>query len=205
MSRVSMEDWRQASMVKLKPHGSAVISSGRTLEHAAFVIQGCVRIFQVSDTGREVTLYRVRDGEACSLMMASILGETEYGASAVVEEPSEFLIVPVDAFKEWSVRYPDIHHYVYRQFILRMTQMTTLLDHIAFRPIEYRIASWLLGKAAAANDPIRITHDQLAVELGTAREVVSRALKQFEKQGFVQVSRGRILIMDRHGLESIVS
>lgn len=203
LSDVSYEDWQKASIITIEPNARHPIQEGHTLEHAVLVLDGSIRIFQLSESGREVTLYRVQSGEGCVLMLASILGETEYGANAVVETTSELMLLPAETFKQWMVRYPEINKYVYRQFLQRMKYMTNLLDHIAFKPIEYRVADFLLRKACPTTQSLTITHDQIAAELGTAREVVSRALKSFEKSGLLRLRRGKIEMIDWSHIERI--
>lgn len=199
-SQVSIEDWQQASVTTIEPGTKHPVQAGHSLGHAVFVLSGSVRIYQISETGREITLYRVQRGEGCVLMMASILGETEYGASAVVESSTEVMLLASDVFKEWNSRYTLISQYVYKQFIQRMGYVTNLIDHVAFKPIDYRIADFLLRKSSELTATLAITHDQMAIELGTAREVISRVLKGFENAGMVRLQRGRIELMDRSRL-----
>jgi CRP/FNR family transcriptional regulator len=203
LSQISAEDWQQAQLTFIEPGITHSVQSGHAMEHAVFVISGCIRIYKMSDTGREITLYRVQNGEGCMLMMASILGETEYGASAVVETRSEILLVAADTFKQWTPRYPLISQYVYKQFIKRMFAVTELLDHVAFKPIDYRIADFLLRNSSDHTKVLVVTHEQMAIELGTAREVISRVLKTFEHTGIVRLHRGKITHIDRSSLEQI--
>lgn len=207
-SVLAKEDWQQGSIIRkdLDSASRLDFSSKKRVEHAVFVLNGDVRIYQISDTGREVTLYRLSRGECCVLMMASILGETEYGASASIESSSEFFIVDAQKFKEWATRYEAISKYVFRLFMERMRRVTNLLEDITFKPIEFRLAKFLLDHSEDVykeERTIKVTHEQIAVEIGTSREVVSRVLKAFEKDGFVRLGRGVLTIMNRHSLEEI--
>lgn len=202
---VEPEDWQHPDIAVIRVPMSLAIRQGGLLEHAIFTLDGSIRVYKVSDTGREITLYRVRGGECCVLMMASIMGEMEYEASASVETPSELFILPIDVYKQWVEKYKPLRQYIYRMFTQRMSIVTTLIDDVAFKPMEYRIADFLLHKTSGASTTLRITHDEIAVELGTAREVISRKLKEFEKEGWLVLGRGRIQDIQRAALEQVKS
>lgn len=203
LAPVTKEDWKHASLLRLEPHALHGVQAGHKLEHAAFVLEGCIRIHQLSETGREVTLYRLEPGEGCVLMLASILGETAYGAFAEIERYSEVLIVPADVFKRWTHQYESVSRYVYQQFIGRMRYMTNLLDDVIFKSMNYRIARFLLDNTTVAEPTLSRTHEGIADELGTAREVVSRVLKEFEQAGCVRLGRGKVEVHARERLSLI--
>ncbi|RKN74970.1 Crp/Fnr family transcriptional regulator [Paenibacillus ginsengarvi] len=163
-----------------------------------FVLRGSVRILKVSRQGREVTLYRVQDGQSCVLMMASILGESAYEASASIEAETEIMLIPIPLFKSWLDVYQPLKRYIFQQITQRITSVTELLENIAFKPISYRIADFLIKQSASNGTVIKITHEQLAIELGTAREVISRALKDFSRKNIVVSGRGQLQIVDRN-------
>ncbi|MBH5319552.1 Crp/Fnr family transcriptional regulator [Paenibacillus sp. GSMTC-2017] len=203
---VSTSDWenRGLSIVRVPP--SIAIAEGHLFEHAAFVLSGTVRIYKVGATGRELTLYRVRQGEVCVVMMASILGETPYEATAAIEEDTVLLLLPVDLFKRWMSNYPTLNQYIYKLFIKRMVGVTDLIDDIAFKPMEVRVAELVLQRlSAGCDDKLSITHEQLASELGTAREVVSRTLKELEQRGVLEIGRGSIRHIRTEELKRIVT
>lgn len=203
LASVSTEDWRRASVIRIEPDARHPIHGRHRLAHAAFVLDGRIRIHQLGDTGREVTLYRLGPGEGCVLMMASILGETEYGASAEVELSTELLLLPAAEFKRWTFAYEPVSQYVYRQFIHRMRHVTNVLDDVIFRTMNYRVSRFLLQHTDAAEPVLVCTHERVADELGTAREVISRVLKEFERAGIVRLGRGRIEVLNRAGLEDM--
>ncbi|MEK3746386.1 Crp/Fnr family transcriptional regulator [Brevibacillus sp. FSL K6-0770] len=177
-----------------------VMDEGHLFAHAAFVLEGKVRIHKISESGREITLYRVTRGGVCVLMMASILGELEYAASAELEEETELLLLPVKVFKQWLDEYKDVRQFIYSTMIKRMASVTTLMENIAFKPIDYRLAKFLLSCTTESDNQLLITHEAIAIELGTAREVVSRSLKEFESAGWIKLGRGRITNIDRTSL-----
>lgn len=202
---VSDEDWRSAEWTAVDPSTPHSIREGHLFRHAIFVVSGVVRVYKISPaTGREITLYRVKDGECCMLMAASILGDTEYEASMSIETVTEALLLPAAVFKRWMDTIQPFRQYIYKQMIGRMTSVSTLLEQVAFHSIPCRIADYLLTESAKAQeDTLRMTHERLAAELGTAREVVSRALKELAARGAVALRRGEIAIADRRLLHAI--
>lgn len=193
--------WNTSELISVTPATPHSIREGHVLRHAAFIMSGRIRIHRITPEGREVTLYRVHGGECCVLMLASILGDTAYEASVDIETDSEVLLIPIPTFNELMDTTRPLKQYVYKQIIDRLTSVTKLLEHIAFRSIPYRIAEYLLS----GGPTLRMTHEQLAIELGTAREVVSRTLRTFVQEGAISLGRGRIVIMDAYGLERIMT
>lgn len=193
--------WRHPDITVERFSPQLTMQQGHLFAHAAFVLSGKVRIYIISESGREVTLYRVQRGGVCVLMMASILGETGYEASAQLEEETELLLLPVDVFKDWMDHYKDLRQFIYRNMINRMVSVTSLVEDIAFKPINARIAELLLRRTTDSRNHLSITHEAIAIELGTAREVISRSLKEFEKAGWLQLGRGRIAAIRRDALQ----
>lgn len=191
-------NWEAAEIVSVSPDTAHNVREGHRLQHAMFILSGSVRIYKISPEGREITLYRVQKGQCCVLMMASILGETEYEASAAIETATEILLIPAAEFRSWMDAYLPVRQFIYKQFVQRMTNVTMLLEKVAFQPIPCRIAEYLLLESAQRQaDMLRITHERLAIELGTAREVVTRTLKEFAVKGAIAVHRGRIDLLDK--------
>lgn len=197
LSSIPEKDWLQTEIRTVTSDTPHSIREGHLLQHAMFILKGSVRIYKVSEQGREVTLYRVQDGQSCVLMMASIIGEVAYEASASIEVETEVLLIPVQLFKKWIDTYEPLKQFVFKQIIHRITSVMNLLENIAFRSISYRIADFLISQSTANNTIIKITHEQLAIELGTAREVISRALKDFANKNILVSRRGYIQIVDR--------
>jgi len=196
--------WMQCEIRTVSPSTSLFIREGHMFQHAVFVLSGTVRIFKGNEQGREITLYRVQDGQNCVLMMASILGDTPYEASVEIEEETDLLLVPIPLFKNWIEICQPLKQFIFGQMVERITSVMTLLDSIAFRPITYRIAQFLLGNTNDKNATLRITHEQAAIELGTAREVVSRALKVLTDNRLISQGRGYIEVLDRDRLLQVL-
>ncbi|KAI7257275.1 hypothetical protein KC345_g10830 [Hortaea werneckii] len=188
----------------MKVEANYVIEEGQFLEYAVLMLEGTIRMYKISAGGREITLYRIHGGECCPLMTTSILGESEYEASACVETASLALLIPVNTFRDWIDRYQGFRQFIFKSFANRILIMSSLLDSINFKSIRGRIAEYLVQHSHDSGDRLSITHDTLSVELGTAREVISRTLKQLEKEGLIMLSRGQITLVSREGIENYV-
>ncbi|MNX08835.1 cAMP-activated global transcriptional regulator CRP [compost metagenome] len=205
LSLIPEEDWAEAEIRTVNPATPHFIREGRVLQHAMFILQGTVRIYKITPQGREITLYRVQNGQTCVLMMASILGETPYEASASIEVDTEVLLIPIPLFRKWMDLYMPLKQHIFQQIIERITSVTQLVENIAFQSIPYRIAEFLLKQMDTDNHAtLQITHEQLAIELGTAREVISRSLKDLARKKIIVTRRGCIQIMDRNLLLELI-
>ncbi|MNI42805.1 Global nitrogen regulator [compost metagenome] len=205
LSTVSQPDWDRAELIHIDTSTPHSIREGHSLQHAMFMIRGSIRIYKISEQGREITLYRVKSGQSCVLMMASVLGETEYEASASIEVESEVLLIPVDLFRQWMDNYKPLRQFIYKQFIHRISDVSNLLENIAFNSIQDRLAHYIYINTNEQTAIWKITHDQLAIELGTAREVISRTLQSFQQAGILSLHRGKIHLLNRSALEKMMN
>ncbi|MDR6884146.1 CRP/FNR family transcriptional regulator [Bacillus sp. 3255] len=206
LADITEQDWNHAGMKVIQMEPNYMIEEGHFLEHAILILEGTVRMYKISGGGREITLYRIHSGECCPLMTSSILGESEYEASACVETPGLVLIIPVEIFRDWTDRYKNFRQFIFKSFAKRIVIMSNLLDNIHFKSIRGRISEYLVQMAVQSgnSDTLYVTHDSLSVELGTAREVISRMLKSLEKEEMIKLSRGKITIMNRTALENYI-
>lgn len=189
----------QASFARL-PAAATVFEEGDVCSAFAILAQGQVRVFKIGESGREITLYRFARGESCILTASCILSDRQFPAIATVEEPAEAFVVPYAAFQQWVDRFPPWRDYVFQLLSRRLATVLAIVDEVAFRRMDVRIAEFLLRHAPPETNALALTHQQLATELGTSREVVSRILADFAAGGLVQLSRGSVSILDRPGL-----
>lgn len=204
LADISHEDWQEEGITITTLSVNHVIHEGEFLESAALILDGTVRMYKLSGNGREVTLYRINDGECCPLMASSILGETAYEASACIEKPTTVLFIPVHIFQKWMNNYINFRQFIFKSFARRLLIMSDLIDSMFFKSIKSRIAEYLLKMTSIDNDSLSITHDHLSIELGTAREVISRTLKAMEKEGLLTLSRGQITHIQRQKLLELI-
>lgn len=177
------------------PKGALIFDEGAACTNLAIVLSGKVRVFKLSESGREISIYRIDKGESCILTISSILSDLKFPATAVVEEDLTALMLPADVFKDLVDIDEKWRNYTFRLVNQRLANVITVVEEVAFRRMDERIAEFLMSKIKDSNSELTITHKQIADELGTHREVVSRILKDFEKDGFIQLARNKIKIL----------
>ncbi|MDP3196007.1 Crp/Fnr family transcriptional regulator [Tabrizicola sp.] len=183
------------------PAGTRVFEAGQRAQNMLLLLQGSVRVQHGSDTGREVFLYRVHAGESCILTTACMLADEEYAAEGIAETEVEAVAIPRSVFDDLTARSVAFRTFVFRTYSRRIADLFALIDDIVFQRIDVRLAERLLD--LEQNGIIQATHQALAVELGTAREVISRTLGEFQRRGWVETARGEISITQRAGLERL--
>lgn len=186
------------------PPGTSVFHSGDACRSYLFVLAGSVRVEKVAENGREIVLYRVGPGETCLLTTTCLIARENYPAQGVTETEVRAVALPDNLFHEALALSPEFRAFVFASFGARMTDLMLLVEAISFGRGDARLARRLLESATASGEVVA-THQQLAAELGTAREVVSRLLKDFEQRGLVRLARGRIEIADRPGLQALAA
>ncbi len=194
--------WREVIMaaktVRL-PAQSLVFRQGDECTHYLLMLEGSVRVYRVSRKGREIVLYRIGDGQTCPVTAAMLLSGQRYPAEAVVERDSHIVLLPAKHFHYALDKSSAFRQFVCQAYSERIGDFIVLLEEVAFGHVDTRLAQWLLSHSDGQN-PIEASHRELATELGTAREVVSRQLKEFERCGWVKLGRRRIHISDSTGL-----
>ncbi len=201
----------EASVVHIEA-GEYFLREGDTCAHFALVISGKIRVFKLGENGHEITLYHVGPGEACPLNVSCILSDRPVPAMAQVEESLLAIVVPAPTFRAWVAEHESLRTFVFQMFSTRLMEVMSLVEEVAFRRMDQRLARRLAellvedrpggsvekpgGSAEKPGGSVEITHAGIAADLGTAREVVSRLLKEFERLGAIQLSRGRILLRD---------
>lgn len=178
------------------PAGKQLLSLRETPTAMAFPTTGAVRVYLVSPEGREITLYHVNPGSSCVLTASCILGGSGFPALAEVQKEVLAWIVPAAAFREWVAQSEFWRHYVFQLLGDRLATVLARLEETNFDRIDLRLARILL---AGGNEWLG-THQSLAVDVGTAREVVSRTLDRWRTAGWIATQRGRITILDRPAL-----
>lgn len=187
-----------ATVVRLDA-GAFFLREGDLCSHFAVLASGKMRVFRLGESGHEITLYHVGPGDACPLNVSCILSDTAVPAMARVEEDGEAVMVPVTTFRAWMAQHEPIRSFVFQMFATRIEEIMSLVEEVAFRRMDQRLARRLhdlLGSNGPARGSVETTHAQLAADLGTAREVVSRLLKEFERLGAIALARGRIALKD---------
>ncbi|WP_375688637.1 Crp/Fnr family transcriptional regulator [Pseudooceanicola sp. LIPI14-2-Ac024] len=190
------------SQVVEVPAGTQVFEPGQSADNLLLLLNGTVRVQQKSDTGREVFLYRVHAGESCVLTTACMLAFEDYAADGIAETDVTAVAIPRATFDDLAARSPVFRQFVFKAYSRRITDLFTLIDDIVFQRMDVRLAARLL-ELAGEGDTVQATHQVLANELGTAREVISRTLSEFHRRNWIEQSRGQVHIVGREGLERL--
>ncbi|WP_243881227.1 Crp/Fnr family transcriptional regulator [Rummeliibacillus suwonensis] len=194
-----------AFIQKAIPKDTVIFNEGDECGTVAFLLSGSIRISKIGKNGREIVLYRLGSGDSCILTISSVLANISYPATAVVEEDAEVILLSIQQFKELMTINPEFQQYIYKLLAARLLEVMTLVDEIVFHKMDERLIEYLLRHSKNDEDIIEITHEELASQLGSVREVISRLLKGFERDGLIQLSRGKVKIMHRSGLEEKLS
>lgn len=184
------------------PAGTVLFQEGSHCESYMLVLEGSVRVQKLSETGREIVLYRVERGQSCVLTTSCLMTREDYGAEGIAETEIHAVMLPAQPFRALLAQSDIFRDFVFAAYASRIAGLLLLIEEVAFGRIDARLAQWLLTRGAE-DGQWRGTHQDLAVELGTAREVVSRQLKEFERRGWVSLFRGRIDIIDKTALADL--
>lgn len=190
------------SQIVSVPDGATIFGPGQSPENMLLLLDGTVRVQQVSETGHEIVLYRILAGQSCVLTTACLLGSEDYSAQGIAETTVQAAAVPRDVFDTLVVQSKPFRDFVFAAFSKRITDLFLMIDEVAFQRLDVRLADKLLRLSGGA-DAIATTHQKLSVELGTAREVVSRQLQEFQRRGWIALARGRVELIDRHELSRL--
>lgn len=175
--------------------GAVLFGPGSPANHLLLLVSGTVRVKQLSESGREIVLYRVRSGESCALTSACLMAFEKYSAEGIAETDLEAVLVPRDCFDELMSISREFRAFVFEAYSKRITDLFLVIEEIAFKRMDVRLAERLIA-LKGTQDTLHLTHHQLAIELATAREVISRQLKEFERRGWVRLNRGVITLQD---------
>lgn len=184
--------------------GSSLYRPGDPCKQFVYVLNGSIRVSLLSDVGNEVLLYRLGAGDTCVLTTSCLLGKNSYSASAVVENDLDLLTMSDSEFVSAMNSSEEFRKLVFNSFSERLSGMMEKLDEVAFHSIGCRLANALLARESREGR-IEITHDLLAIEIGSAREVVSRKIAQWQQQGLVDRGRGYIQILDSDQIQNIAN
>lgn len=192
--------FQQASLVQLSK-GQHVCHEGSSCSHLAILLRGTVRVYKLGESGKEITLYRVGTGESCILTASCILSHIPFPAIAICESDIEAVVVPAGDARKWLSESAAWRDYIFGLVATRLTNIINVVEDVAFRRMDKRIADHLYNRIDKTRHLLQATHQEIASELGTSREVVSRILKDFEQNDIIKVTRGSIELIDAGKLD----
>ncbi|HTN45812.1 MAG TPA: Crp/Fnr family transcriptional regulator [Flavipsychrobacter sp.] len=184
------------SIEKTYTAGSTILNEDAHIRSIPIVVKGSLRVMRTEEDGREILLYYIKAGESCIMSFLGGLHHETSKVKAEVEDDATILFLPVDKVSLFIKEYPQWLDYIFRLYHKRFEELLEIVNAIAFKKVDERLLDLLHKKAELTQSKmITITHEQLANELGTARVVVSRLLKQLEDNGAVQLGRNKITLM----------
>lgn len=189
------------SQVIRLPADTIIFGPGKSPDHLLLLLQGTVRVQQLAESGREVVLYRATAGESCVLTTACMLAYEDHAAEGVAETEVVAAAIPRGVFDDLVASSKEFRNFVFRAYSRRISDLFHVIEDIAFRRMDIRLAQKIIERADTG--VLKATHAQLAAELGTAREVISRQLAEFQRRGWIAQSRGAVEILDCDGLRAL--
>lgn len=179
------------------PADTIVFDESQVCQGFPMLLTGSIRVIKSAPNGRELQLYRVEPGESCILTSSCLLGHTRYQARGITEQAVELVLLPAPLFHQLLGKHDAFREYVFHLFSDRLTDLMQLVSAVAFQKLDQRLAALLVSRPT----PVRATHQSLADELGSAREIVSRLLKGFAEQGWVKPGREQIEVIEPAALK----
>ncbi len=179
------------------PAGTMVFDENQACMGFPLLLSGSIRVIKAAPNGRELQLYRVGPGESCILSSSCLLGHSNYHARGIAVQEVEMLVLPATVFRTWLAEHETFRDYVFNLFSERLTDLMQLVSAVTFQKLDQRLAALLAAKSGT----IHSTHQALADELGSVREIVSRLLKNFAEQGWVKLGREQIEVINAAALK----
>lgn len=192
----------QPKAIMQLPAGTQVFAERQPCQGFPLLIEGSIKVIKLASNGRELMLYRVAPGGSCIISSSCLLGHTDYNARGIAETPLTLLALPVGVFSSLMLNDGPFRDFVFHLFAERIGELMQLVEEVAFSRLDQRLARLLLARN---ENILNVTHQQLADELGSVREIVSRLLKGFAAQGLVTLGREQLAINDRSGLQKLAS
>jgi CRP/FNR family transcriptional regulator, anaerobic regulatory protein len=188
---LQLEIQTHGKMIKANK-GDILVREGQYLNFLPIVVEGLLRVYQENED-REILLYYVGPEQTCMMSLSSAYFDHYSTANGIAIEPSEILVLPAYLIAEWQLKYPSWNRFIIRTFKNRYEELLTAFGNVAFKPIHVRVKEYLFAyQKNNSSSKVSISHQNLANELGTTRVVISRILKQFEKDNLIKLYRGYI-------------
>ena len=184
------------SITKEYPAGTVILNENAPIRSIPIVTKGVLKVIRTDEDGREILLYYIQAGESCIMSFLGGLHNEASKVRAEVEEDAEILFLPIEKVSLFIREYPQWLDYIFRLYHKRFEELLEIINAIAFKKVDERLITLLKKKSDLLHsNVVPITHEQLANELGTARVVVSRLLKQLEESGILQLGRNKITLL----------
>lgn len=191
-----IEKLQQFSIRKNYAAGEVILNENASIRSIPIVTRGTLKVIRTEDDGREILLYYIKAGESCIMSFLGGMHNEKSVLRAEVEDDAEILFLPVEKVSLFIKDYPAFLEYIFKLYHKRFEELLDIINAIAFKKVDERLLDLIYKKHdMAEGDTISVTHEQLANELGTARVVVSRLLKQLEEKGLIKLGRNKLTIL----------
>lgn len=206
LTPLQQEALKQASFVRKFGKNQILHNGSADCTGLILVLSGQLRAYTLSAEGREITLYRLFERDLCLFSAACMINSIQFDITVTAEKDSEVLVIPPDSYKNVMAVSAPLANYTNEVMASRFSEVMWLIDQIMWKSFDKRLAEFLLNESDLEHsDTLKITHETIGNHLGSPREVVTRMLNYFVSEGLISLSRGRLFLRDRHGLEKITS
>lgn len=201
-SDFSIELQKHAIITNIKAK-TEIIREGQKNKYVPFLIKGSIKVFSLND-GRELIYYYIRPNDSCLMTFSSIFTDYTSRVYAIAEEESEVLLLPVSVVHEWLIRFPEINRIFYHEYDKRFSDVMNMVNDAVFHKLDKRVLNHIKQQISlTGNNPIKLTHKEIANNLGTSREVVSRVLKKIESDGEIIQTKEGIRIVENNNVSQV--
>jgi CRP/FNR family transcriptional regulator len=173
-----------------------LLRPGQYIKVLPLVIEGSIKVIREDEEGNEILLYYIRSGESCAISLSAYLNKDKSEVKAITTEATKALLIPTQFIDNWVKIFPSWQQFAFKLYNRRFEELLQTIDNIAFRKVDERLIQYLNTKTEIYKKrTLHITHQEIANDLGSSREVISRLLKQLEKEGFIKLSRNFLEIL----------
>ena len=195
---------RKSAVIRRYEKGSFIHSSDRDCLGMLFILSGEIRTYIHSDEGREITLFRLYPNDLCVLSASCVISQISFDTQMTARQNTEVLIIPPNITALLKEQNISVRCFLYEQATERFSEVMWAMQQILFKGLDQRLAAFLVEECERTNsNAVRMTHEQIARNISSAREAVARMLKQFTQDGLVELKRGEIIIKDTDGLKRL--
>lgn len=201
-SDFSSELQKHAIITSIKAK-TEIIREGQKNKYVPFLIKGSIKVYSLND-GRELIYYYIRPNDSCLMTFSSIFTDYTSRVYAIAEDESEVMLIPVSVVHEWLIKYPEINRVFYSEYDKRFSDVMNMVNDAVFHRLDKRVLNYIKQQInITGNNPIKLTHKEIANNLGTSREVVSRVLKKIENEGEILQSKEGIRIPENENVRRV--
>ena len=191
-----LDELAKIGQVKIVPAGTYIIRPGEFIRSVPLLIRGSVKVMRPDQEGREALLYYLGGLDTCAMSLTCCMSGKQSEIIAIAEEETEMITIPVNLVDEWMCRFPSWKQFVFQTYQKRFDNLLETIDEVIFHKLDERLLTYLQKKALSCQcRELAITHEEIAQELVTSREVISRLLKQMEKSGHIRLMRNKIAML----------